>query len=32
MFDPEIPVNIVDRGPVYDCQLTKRPEGGLNGF
>src|ERR1051326_3875779 len=23
-FDPEIPVNIVDLGLVYDCQLTKR--------
>jgi len=28
-FDPEIPVNIVDLGLVYDCQLTKRPEGGM---
>lgn len=28
-FDPEIPVNIVDLGLVYDCQLTKRPEGGV---
>ncbi|MFN2621470.1 MAG: putative Fe-S cluster assembly protein SufT [Chthoniobacterales bacterium] len=27
-FDPEIPVNIVDLGLVYDCQLTRRPEGG----
>ena len=27
-FDPEIPVNIVDLGLVYDCQLTPRPEGG----
>jgi probable FeS assembly SUF system protein SufT len=27
-FDPEIPVNIVDLGLVYDCQVTKRPEGG----
>ena len=27
-YDPEIPVNIVDLGLVYDCQLTKRPEGG----
>lgn len=27
-FDPEIPVNIVDLGLVYDCQLTKRLEGG----
>ncbi|MFZ1218989.1 MAG: putative Fe-S cluster assembly protein SufT, partial [Chthoniobacterales bacterium] len=28
-FDPEIPVNIVDLGLVYDCQLTKRLEGGV---
>ena len=28
-FDPEIPVNIVDLGLVYDCQLTKRAEGGV---
>jgi probable FeS assembly SUF system protein SufT len=28
-FDPEIPVNIVDLGLVYDCQLTKRPKGGV---
>ena len=28
-FDPEIPVNIVDLGLVYDCQLTKGPEGGV---
>lgn len=27
-FDPEIPVNIVDLGLVYDCHLTKRPDGG----
>ena len=27
-YDPEIPVNIVDLGLVYDCTLTKRPEGG----
>ncbi len=27
-FDPEIPVNIVDLGLVYDCQLVKKPEGG----
>src|SRR5437870_8860735 len=27
-FDPEIPVNIVDLGLVYDCRLIKRPEGG----
>jgi len=28
-FDPEIPVNIVDLGLVYDCQLTQRAEGGV---
>ncbi len=28
-FDPEIPVNIVDLGLVYDCQLVNKPEGGL---
>jgi len=27
-YDPEIPVNIVDLGLVYDCQLIQRPEGG----
>ncbi|MEY2481059.1 MAG: hypothetical protein QOI04_1986 [Verrucomicrobiota bacterium] len=27
-YDPEIPVNIVDLGLVYDCQLIKKPEGG----
>jgi probable FeS assembly SUF system protein SufT len=27
-FDPEIPVNIVDLGLVYDCRLIKRNEGG----
>ena len=27
-YDPEIPVNIVDLGLVYDCQLTRSPEGG----
>ena len=27
-FDPEIPVNIVDLGLVYDCQLIRKPEGG----
>jgi probable FeS assembly SUF system protein SufT len=27
-FDPEIPVNIVDLGLVYDCRLTNKPEGG----
>jgi probable FeS assembly SUF system protein SufT len=27
-YDPEIPVNIVDLGLVYDCQLTKSENGG----
>ena len=27
-FDPEIPVNIVDLGLVYDCRLTKTETGG----
>jgi probable FeS assembly SUF system protein SufT len=27
-YDPEIPVNIVDLGLVYDCKLTEKPEGG----
>ena len=27
-YDPEIPVNIVDLGLVYDCQLIHKPEGG----
>ena len=27
-YDPEIPVNIVDLGLVYDCNLTKNPDGG----
>ena len=27
-FDPEIPVNIVDLGLVYDCRLIEKPEGG----
>ena len=27
-YDPEIPVNIVDLGLVYDCQLSQKPEGG----
>jgi probable FeS assembly SUF system protein SufT len=27
-FDPEIPVNIVDLGLVYDCQLVPKSEGG----
>jgi probable FeS assembly SUF system protein SufT len=27
-YDPEIPVNIVDLGLVYKCELTELPEGG----
>ena len=27
-YDPEIPVNIVDLGLVYDCRLTKNDDGG----
>ncbi len=27
-YDPEIPVNIVELGLVYQCQLTPAPEGG----
>ncbi len=27
-YDPEIPVNIVDLGLVYDCKLLPKPEGG----
>jgi len=27
-YDPEIPVNIVDLGLVYNCSLTPMPEGG----
>jgi probable FeS assembly SUF system protein SufT len=27
-YDPEIPVNIVDLGLVYKCELADRPEGG----
>ncbi len=27
-FDPEIPVNIVDLGLIYDCHATPLPEGG----
>jgi probable FeS assembly SUF system protein SufT len=28
VYDPEIPVNIVDLGLVYDCQVKKSPETG----
>ena len=28
-FDPEIPVNVVDLGLIYDCQIQERPEGGF---
>src|SRR5215472_8514303 len=28
VYDPEIPVNIVDLGLVYDCKITPLPEGG----
>jgi probable FeS assembly SUF system protein SufT len=27
-YDPEIPVNMVDLGLVYKCEVTARPEGG----
>jgi probable FeS assembly SUF system protein SufT len=27
-FDPEIPVNIVDLGLIYDCRVAELPEGG----
>ena len=27
-YDPEIPVNIVDLGLIYSCQVTPVPEGG----
>lgn len=30
VFDPEIPVNIVDLGLIYDCQIEVLPEGGRN--
>lgn len=30
IYDPEIPVNIVDLGLVYDCRITPLPEGGSN--
>lgn len=28
-YDPEIPVNVVDLGLIYDCQITPIGEGGL---
>jgi probable FeS assembly SUF system protein SufT len=28
-FDPEIPVNIVDLGLVYECKVTEHPDGGF---
>ena len=28
IYDPEIPVNIVDLGLVYDCRLINKPDGG----
>jgi len=28
VYDPEIPINIVDLGLVYHCQIENRPEGG----
>ena len=28
-FDPEIPVNVVDLGLIYDCQIHDRPDGGF---
>jgi probable FeS assembly SUF system protein SufT len=28
-YDPEIPVNIVDLGLIYDCQVQNRSEGGF---
>ena len=27
VFDPEIPVNVVDLGLIYDCQLTTKDDG-----
>ncbi|NOZ04623.1 MAG: putative Fe-S cluster assembly protein SufT [FCB group bacterium] len=29
-YDPEIPVNIVDLGLIYDCKITPRKEGGAH--
>ena len=28
IFDPEIPINIVDLGLIYDCRITPLPKGG----
>ena len=28
VYDPELPVNVVDLGLIYSCELTLRPEGG----
>jgi len=28
VYDPEIPVNIVDLGLVYNCEMTPSPDGG----
>ncbi len=30
VFDPEIPVNVVDLGLIYDCKLDKKEAGGTN--
>jgi metal-sulfur cluster biosynthetic enzyme len=27
-YDPELPVNVVDLGLVYECKITPLPEGG----
>ena len=31
-FDPEIPINIVDLGLVYKCEIDKLPDGQINVF
>jgi len=28
-YDPEMPVNIVDLGLIYDCHVVTKPDGGL---